>query len=216
MTVPSSPDAASLEGRLRFDAENHAYWLDGRQLISVTQVLQAAGFVDTRWFNDRAATRGTFVHEATALLDQGSLDMDSLDPEIEPYVRGYQKFLQDAQPVWSRVEWLVCDDLSDVAGTVDRIGTIKVKGVTQNVIIDLKTGRGGAAPWHPIQLAGYQHLVTYYLSRQGHTEEAAKIRRYGLYLRDGNYTLTPYVDPQDVGVFLSALTVAHWLKKGRS
>ena len=213
MTDPSSTDP---ESRLKFDEAKHEYWRDGRQLLSVTQVLQATGMVDTRWFNERAATRGTFVHEATALLDQGTLDMESLDPVIAPYVRGYERFLNDCQPVWSRIEWLCCDDVSDLAGTVDRIGTIVVKGVPQTVIVDLKTGRGGAAPWHPLQLAGYKHLVTYHLSRQGQAEEAGPIRRYGLYLRDGGYTLTPYTDPQDVGVFLSALTVAHWIKQCRS
>ena len=42
--------------------------------------------------------------------------------------------------------------------------------------------------------------------------EAAQVKRYGLYLRgDGKYTLTPYTSSLDAGVFLSALTVAHWL-----
>jgi hypothetical protein len=223
-TTPSSSKAVA-DPVVEFRETDHTYWLveeqGKRRLISITQVLQVAGLVDTTFFNERAATKGTYVHDATALHDQGRLNDATVSDELRPYLDGYKLFLEECTPEWSRIEAMFADDVSDVAGTVDRVGTITVKGVPQKVVVDLKTGRGGSAPWHPIQLAGYQHLLTQYLSRRGQTREAAQIKRYGLYLRgDGRYTLTPYTNTFDAAVFTSALTIAHWItqvgpKQGR-
>ncbi len=35
---------------LSFDPETHQYWVDGEKVLSVTQVLKAAGLVDDRWY----------------------------------------------------------------------------------------------------------------------------------------------------------------------
>ena len=203
MAMPSSAEPG-LDPVVEFNESDHSYWLvedhGKRRLMSITQALQIAGLVDTTFFNERAATRGTYVHEATALYDQGRLDEGTVSDELRPYLEGYKLFLEECAPEWSRVEARFADDISDVAGTVDRVGVIQVAGVPQKAVVDIKTGRGGAAPWHPIQLAGYQHLLTQYLSRRGPVREAAQIKRYGLYLRgDSKYTLTPYTNDQDAG-----------------
>ena len=211
MTMPSSPDPV-----VEFREADHTYWLvedsGKRKLLSITQVLNVTGMVDATFFTPRSATKGTYVHEGTALYDQGQLDEATVSDDIKPYLDGYKRFVDDCAPAWTRIEAVFVDEVSDVAGTVDRVGTITVQGVPQKVVVALKSGRGGAAPWHCIQLAGYQHLLSRYLSRRGLVTEAAQVKRYGLYLRgDGKYTLTPYTSSLDAGVFLSALTVAHWL-----
>lgn len=215
MTRPSLvPDAR--DPAIDFVSQDHTYWFkqDGRQALGVNEVLHLAGLVDTKWFNERARVRGTYLHHAAALHDLGQLDEQTVDDTIKPYLDAYRLFLDDCTPVYTRVEAVFADDVSDVAGTIDRVGTITVKGVEQFAIIDLKTGRGGQAPWHAIQLAGYHHLLTQYLARRDAAADAVKIKRYGLYLREnGNYKLTPYVNPMDSGVFTSALTVAHWIRQ---
>jgi len=213
MMTLSSPDPV-----VEFRAHDHSYWLVDtvtnalRRLLSITQILRVTGMVDSTFFTPTSATKGTYVHEGTALYDQGQLDETTVSEDIRPYLDGYKRFVDDCSPEWTRIEAVFADEASDVAGTVDRVGTITVQGVPQKVVVDLKTGRGGAAPWHPIQLAGYQHLLSRHLSRRGRALEAAQVNRYGLYLRgNGKYTLTPYTSPHDMRVFLSALTVAHWL-----
>ena len=58
-----------------FDREKHAYAIDGEPAFSVTQALRLAGLEDDYSrvppaIRMKAAQRGTYVHEATDLLDQ--------------------------------------------------------------------------------------------------------------------------------------------------
>ena len=215
-----------------FDEDRHEYWHvpDGtvvpkdpdrnwlvvhtRKMMGISEAMRIVGMVDTSHYQAHHAQRGTYTHHATALHDQGLLDDSTVDEVVEPYLDDYRKFLEAHTPVWSRIECLLADDISACAGTVDRIGKITVAGETQQAIVDIKTG--GAAPWHQVQLAGYNHLVASWLSRQGDTTTAHELKRYGLYLRKGKgYTLTAYTDWHDQGVWTSALTLAHWIDQCR-
>src|SRR3954463_4964548 len=78
---------------------DHSYEVDGIVVPSVTQVLSLTGIDDVSGiplhYLQRAAGIGTAVHQACELLDEDDLDLDSLDPLIQGYVLGYQRFREE-------------------------------------------------------------------------------------------------------------------------
>ena len=85
-----------LFGVVEFDDEKHLYSYCGMQLDSVTQILQAEGFIDTRWYDDWSRQKGKYVHQAIKYYLADELDESSLDPEIKPYLEAFKKFLSDS------------------------------------------------------------------------------------------------------------------------
>lgn len=182
---------------LRFEPTDHTYWLGNRQLISVTTALKEAGLIDTTWFSDAAAERGTYVHAACDLLDDGNLG--ECLPEHAGYVAAYQQFLDDIEPQWHQREQMVYDEVRGYAGKLDRAGYIN----DQWTVVDIKTGP--KSPWHGLQLAAYARLA---LS----PDRNVKPWRRALYLtKHGQYALEPYTNSRtEEGIFLAALTVAQF------
>lgn len=83
---------------LTFDEEKHLFTANGEVIPSVTTVLKRMGMTpdwskisDIEWY----AQRGTYIHKATELWENGSLDEDSLDPVISGYVDGYKACRRD-------------------------------------------------------------------------------------------------------------------------
>jgi hypothetical protein len=78
---------------------SHSYEVDGIVVPSVTQVLSLTGIDDVSGiplhYLQRAAGIGTAVHQACELLDEDDLDLESLDPLIQGYVLGYQRFREE-------------------------------------------------------------------------------------------------------------------------
>lgn len=81
--------------RLTFDEVTHTYQLDGRRVPSVTQILKAILPPQYEFAGEWHMNRGTATHKACELLDQGTLDWSSVDLEIEPRVRAWEKFRSD-------------------------------------------------------------------------------------------------------------------------
>lgn len=74
-----------------FDAEAHRYFLNGIELNGITGLLHKQVFPDMyhdipKWVLDRAAERGTMVHESIELLDAGFTPAEST-PELDSYKR---------------------------------------------------------------------------------------------------------------------------------
>src|SRR5579872_3558709 len=84
-----------------FDAQNRLYLVEGRPVPSVTQVLHSAGVsADYSMISseilERKRTIGEYVHRATQYLDEGCLDLESIDPEIQGYLGAYKKFIRES------------------------------------------------------------------------------------------------------------------------
>lgn len=190
--------------RFTFDPEAHEYRLDGRVLVSVTQVLERAGLVDAAWFTEESRRRGTAVHAATHYLDEGDLDIESVDPAIEGYVLAYERFKREARFRPDIIEVPAYQSRWLYAGTPDRI-VLGGGEVIPRCVLDLKTG--APEPWHALQLAAYANLQP----------EPFRFARLSLYLRDDwSYRLHEWPRAEylsDLTVFLGALNVANW--KGR-
>ena len=175
-----------------FNNEGHIYTVDGKIIPSVTTIIKDCGLIDTTWFTEGATTRGTYVHQATELLDRDDLDEASLDPVLIPYVDAYRRFKQETGFVIDDIEKRVHNATYGYAGTLDRTGTFI--GDKTKSIIDIKTGQ--PAKWHGVQLAAY--ALCY---QEPHN-------RYGVYLSNtGSYRLERYKNRQDTQVFLACLTV---------
>ena len=122
---------------LEFEPINHVYTLDGIQIPSVSEILRFASkelYANTSvQAMEIAADRGTRVHAATEALDRnGTADVD---PDIEPYVRAYAKFLRDNKVDWLYTEAPIYGVTRDYAGTIDRFGFLN----GETVLLDIKT-----------------------------------------------------------------------------
>lgn len=188
-----------------FDEEKHLYTLDGLELESVTGILKAEGFIDTRFYDEWSRARGEYVHTMIHLYDRGELDEEALDPQLVPYLEAYKKFLKEScfRVVDSEVPRYHPQLL--YAGTPDKVGFFDV-APTKDIlsVIDIKSGR--PEPWAAIQTAGYVLLIISEF-------KVPRVNRYALELRnDATYKLIPYKDRADAGTWLSVLAVHNWKK----
>lgn len=180
--------------------------INGLEYERVTNVLKETGIIDCRWFDEFAAVRGTIVHDATALYDRKDLDMRSIDPRIEGYVKAWIRFRMDNMDI----EILECEKRvysvrKRVAGRLDilarkngRIGIIDKKAATT------------LNPAVEIQTAGYEDLyreMTGY--KNGIWRKAVQL------FPDGTYKAKTLDDPNDVNIWNSAVNIINWKKKRR-
>jgi hypothetical protein len=168
-------------------------------MVSVTELLVAEGFIDTRWFDEYSRTRGTYVHKAIHLYDTGDLDEDALDPVIVPYLDAWKRFLKESKFEVIESETRLYND--QFTGMPDKVGLLNGYAT----ILDNKSGN--IEPWVALQLAGYEIL------------KGGAYKRVAVRLKDdGTYSLKEFKDRQDRGIFLSALACYQWKKnnlKGR-
>lgn len=194
----------------RFIEETHEYFLGDRRMESVTEILGEAGMTDYRFSREWYMTRGKYIHAATEFIDRGSLDWEGLDPELTPFCKAYQSFIEDKRPEIILSEKPLYHAQHLFAGTFDRL--VKMDGAT--AIIDIKSGV--PSPSAAIQVAAYRELVKV---SEGFTEAQLSMnllptKCFSLHLRDdGAYRLTEHRDfRKNFNVFLAALTVVRWRK----
>ena len=111
---------------LCFDDETHTFTVNGKPLPSVTQVLRHEGIIpDMRFVTEYGLLRGQYVHRATELFDLGTLDEDTIDGEIRPYLDCYKAFLGDYQGKILHIERRLYHPQWLYAGIVDRVSEDK-------------------------------------------------------------------------------------------
>lgn len=134
---------------IRFDANKHEYWLAEQRLPSVTEILRAAGLVDSQHYNEHARERGTAVHAAVLYDDQHDLDESTVDPEVMPYLEQWRAFKRDCRLGVLASEALVWSAVDGYAGTLDKY--VRLNG--ERVVLDIKTNN--KPEWVAEQLGGY-------------------------------------------------------------
>ena len=183
---------------LTFDEAKHEYRVGGIRLPSVTEILEAVGVIDYSYLpmstRDWALERGSNVHLATQLNDEGDLDESTLG-ELEPYVAAWRQFKAETGFFHTAFEQRVHSQKFGYAGTLDRIGRIQ----GQDALVDIKTTR--AEKWVRLQTAAYT----------GTFDEPRRYLRGSIELHaDGTYRAIwfPSGDFQrDFAQFLACLTV---------
>lgn len=187
--------------QIAFEEETHTYWLNGKKATSVTEALKLAGLIDGIQFaSEEALWRGKAVHTAIHFYHKGTLNWDSLDERLAPFVKGYLKFIEDTKFVPQEWEKRVSIDQLNLAGTLDVVGIFPDGS---QALIDFKTGmQANMSDWVGLQLALYDMALGL---------AAPPRKRYGLkLLGDGSYRLYPFTDPMDRTVALSAVNIANW------
>lgn len=81
---------------VEFDEGAHLYKYKGKDVDSVTQILQAEKFIDMRWYDDWSREKGEFVHLSIEYYLTGELDEETLHPEIVPYLEAFKKFINES------------------------------------------------------------------------------------------------------------------------
>jgi len=186
---------------LTLDPGPHSYTFNGRPVDSVTQILDGV-FEPFKMLSpeDLAyyGSRGTATHKMTELVDKGTLNLETLAPEIVGRHHAYLLFLDEHFPEMIQTEFKIVNKLMGYVGTLDRI--LKLHGKTG--VLDVKSGIDTGTVG--MQTAGYGEA---YFKGKKHW-------RWGLFLRDnGTYKLTPYTDKGDYADFLATQRV--WRIKKR-
>lgn len=107
-----------------FDADTHTYRDDeGGIILSTTKILQLAELTPAfyKTLDPWYAEKGHAVHAATEYFDKGTLDLDTVDPEIEGYLDAYRKFRQDFPVDILGIEVRLYHPRYKYAGTIDRV-----------------------------------------------------------------------------------------------
>ncbi len=184
---------------LKFDPASHTYTKDGRVLPSVTQILQASGIIDTTWFTEEAAWRGSVVHECCQLDDEGDLDEGTVPEEAKGYLDAWRLFKAQVPMNFIAIEQPLCSGL--YAGTPDRDA--------EWAVVDIKTG--AILPWVGLQLAAYVDLVR---ANGPDVGGPRSFDRYAVRLgKDGRYNVQHFAVRDyrnDLGIFRAALSIYYW------
>lgn len=190
---------------LSFEPQTHTYRVGGVIYPSVTEVLGPAetfaGLFDgvPAAALEVAKDRGSYVHEAMALLARGSLDWDSLaDPWVQ-YIRTGERFLTDSEIVVTGSEVPVYSERLRVAGTIDLLGVWRGR----SALLDFKASAVVPVTVGP-QTAGYGFLYRDLYGNKG------RVHRYCVHLTPTEYRVIPLEDSRDEAIFLSSLNLFHW------
>lgn len=185
---------------LEFNPDTHVYTVDGESLPSTTQVLKAEGLLSFPAGSEAAMLRGSYVHLACEYLDHGTLDEETLDATLAPYVEAYRLFLTESRfevdP--EMIERRLYHPTWRYAGTVDRVGIMG----KMPAVMDIKTG--SQHPAYALQLAAYKELLA--------ANNVTVVKGFSLYLHDtGKYTLVEVKDIRAAWqIFAAALTLYQW------
>lgn len=107
-----------------FDADTHTYRDDeGGIILSTTKILQLAELTPAiyKTLDPWYAEKGHAVHSATEFFDKGTLDLDSVDPQIMGYLDAYRQFRKDLPLDILGIEVRLWHPRYRYAGTIDRI-----------------------------------------------------------------------------------------------
>ena len=185
---------------LTFNEAGHQYMLDGVELPSVTQVLgpyESWSSVPAAML-EAARDRGHRVHAACALDLLGTLDDDTVDDEVAPYLAQFRRFLVESRFEAVLSEHRVWSAKLGYAGTLDLYGDLPN---AKSALLDIKSGSlpRSVGP----QTAAYARALN---------ESAGMVTRsrWCLLLTPEKYALKRFDDPRDEKIFLAALLLHQW------
>ena len=201
---------------LEFDEAAHRYTLAGRDVPSVTRILDDNHFYDFTFVSaeDLEYKRrvGVHVHHASALYDRGTLDFSTVGEHIVGYVQAYMAFRAEWMGTITAIEQRCYCPAADFAGTLDR--GFKMGGIRGSTIgiFDVKTGQPCAA--NKLQTAAYA-VAHYGAQILGRSRE---LYRFSLHLSPtGRYRIYVHKDlAGDFRTFQSCRQLYEWRRANAS
>ena len=168
------------------DAE-HAYFLNGVQVPSITQMLKAAGHIDDTVYAEGSAERGRIVHALCADVDLGALDPAACQSVHRGFVLAHHAAMMCLRPSILSVEQPQVSATHRFGGRIDRVVTINgLRGC-----LDIKSG--APEPWHALQLA-----LGCILESEDCGIPPENLGRWGLYIKDsGKWSVRVHDNKQD-------------------
>lgn len=193
---------------IRFVEETHQYYVNGVEYPSVSTVL--APFMDfsriPRDVLERKRQIGRATHKAIELDEAGELDLDTVDPQVEPYFHSWLLFKAVKPLRVFAAERIVYSKKHRYAGRLDLVVEfLDDPGVLW--VLDAKAVHT-ISPATALQVAAYREAWN--------ENEPVKInKRAGLQLKkDGSMAeIFPYDrirNKHDLNVFLNALNIQNW------
>ena len=133
-----------------FDESTHSFMIDKYYIPSVSGILRHSGICPPMDFIPKMyASRGSFIHEITEMVDQGICDYSTIPPDWLGFVSAYERFTEDHKPEVIESEKQVFNSELLYAGILDRV--FLIDGC--RVVLDIKTGK--YTKWHKAQLTAY-------------------------------------------------------------
>jgi hypothetical protein len=192
---------------VEYDDPSHTYRVNGVVFPSVSQVI--AFFCDFSRVKpdvlERKRQIGRATHKCIELHADGALDLDSIDPAVQPYFDSWLKFIATKPVLIVDAEKIVYSKTHRVAGRLDLVGVMD----DTLWLLDAKCV-DKMSPETALQTAAYAELY-----RETTGTKIAK--RGGLQLQpDGSCArLFPYENRSDWMVFLNARNLYTWINNHR-
>ena len=144
-----------------YDAENHKYYIDGVEKISVTDIAKPISFERLTRLQEslleRARKRGSRCHELfEEFLLMGELDIEQIETEYIPYVQQFILWVKAYRPKVIFTEKIMFDN--EFCGTCDLICIIDGK----LILVDYKVTSVADKKSLSVQLEGYYRLCQKY------------------------------------------------------
>ena len=189
-----------MTGVFAFDEANHKYYVDGREIPSVSRVLQFAGVLPNyaaiaQAVVEVARDRGNIVHELIHKHHTDGSSLRAVDEKSDGCLRAYEDFLKVTkyEPIYT--EERLYSEVWEYAGTIDSVGWLW----SERVLIDLKTTSVIHQEAVELQTAAYLALHV-----ENHSTPIQK--RLVLHLKkNGRWSLVPCVDEMAFDRFVWAL-----------
>jgi len=183
---------------IEFFENDHTYRLNGNPVDSVTTILKEEGYIDDTWFRPEATERGTHIHQATELIDAGTLDLTDFEgEEIFPYLTAWVQFKKESGYKVLESELFVGSPLMGYAGTTDRLMETPAE---ERMIVDLKSGAHEL--WHGLQLVAYRMA---FIETFGYDVRGVRVVHLK---KTGKYSICD--EDKDVGKYDSTIWDSHW------
>lgn len=191
-----------MNNELKFDEAAHRYTVGGKIIPSVTQIISAVGLYEFDFVSRQtlaiAAERGRCVHTYIEWHEQGVLDEDSIDPDLQGYFDAYlaAKAAGEIPAAPTAIEKRVYSAKYEYAGTLDQM-------FGKAWIHDHKTGV--ESPTHGLQLSAY------WLAEHPDFRDKPERLTCGYYRNDGSYKIVEY--PYEPLAWLAVVADFRWRLK---
>jgi hypothetical protein len=193
-----------------FEPESHTYRNSaGREIPSVTQVLDSVGFVDysrvPRDVLENKRRIGDAAHFAIHLFESNDLDLDSVQQEYSGYVLAYMNFRDEMlwEPEATETSGIAKIHNMEFAYTWDGFGRFKCSNTLSKyrTVLELKCTADEEPSWK-YQTAAYSVTVP--------RAKDEYIARVVAHLKpDGNFKPILHDNPRDIDVFSYSLAVVN-------
>lgn len=157
----------------------------------------------------QAADTGSSVHDLFERRARGAA-LGRVHPDLTPYVRHFDAFLDSVQPKFLHLEATVWSDDPLYAGSFDAIADID----GEVVIMDWKTTRSGVHAEVALQLAAYARAATILDPEDGEVPMPSIDAGAVLHVRPERWQLVPVAITDEVfDVFCHLIPVFGWSKE---